>query len=128
MHGGWDLYGQPATVTITNCTATNNGYGGNGDGNGFKLGSAGQNIPHTVTNCTSSYNKASGYDGKREYRAYHYYGKHGHWQWESTVFQNILEPFLPLVLPFNQKNYARTFIQQTYPRVTQYHLCNDDMG
>src|ERR1044072_9176723 len=60
---GWDLYGQPSTVTITNCTATNNGYGGNGDGNGFKLGSAGQNIPHTVTNCTSSYNKASGYDG-----------------------------------------------------------------
>ncbi|PSL23363.1 right-handed parallel beta-helix repeat-containing protein [Chitinophaga ginsengisoli] len=60
---GWDLYGQPSTVTITNCTATNNGYGGNGDGNGFKLGSAGQNVPHTVTNCTSNYNKASGYDG-----------------------------------------------------------------
>lgn len=60
---GWDLYGQPSTVTITNCTATNNGYGGNGDGNGFKLGSSGQNIPHTVTGCTSSYNKASGYDG-----------------------------------------------------------------
>ncbi|WP_414649624.1 hypothetical protein [Chitinophaga sp.] len=60
---GWDLYGQPSTVTITNCTATNNGYGGNGDGNGFKLGSSGQNVPHTVTNCTSSYNMASGYDG-----------------------------------------------------------------
>ncbi|WP_315823856.1 right-handed parallel beta-helix repeat-containing protein [Paraflavitalea speifideaquila] len=60
---GWDLYGQPSTVTITNCTATNNGYGTNGDGNGFKLGSAGQNVAHTVTNCTSSYNKASGYDG-----------------------------------------------------------------
>jgi len=60
---GWDLYGQPYTVTITNCTATNNGFGGNGDGNGFKLGSTGQKIPHTVTNCTSNTNKASGYDG-----------------------------------------------------------------
>lgn len=60
---GWDLYGQPYTVTITNCTATNNGYGTNGDGNGFKLGSAGQNVPHTVTNCNSSNNKGSGYDG-----------------------------------------------------------------
>ena len=60
---GWDLYGQPYTVRITNCTATNNGYGGNGDGNGFKLGSAGQNIPHTASGCTSSYNKAAGYDG-----------------------------------------------------------------
>jgi hypothetical protein len=60
---GWDLYGQPYTVTITNCTATSNGFGGNGDGNGFKLGSAGQAIPHTVTNCTANTNKASGYDG-----------------------------------------------------------------
>lgn len=60
---GWDLYGQPATVTITNCTATNHGFGANGDGNGFKLGSAGQNVPHTVTNCTASNNKAWGYDG-----------------------------------------------------------------
>lgn len=60
---GWDLYGQPYTVTITNCTATNNGFGTNGDGNGFKLGSSGQSVPHTVTNCTSSYNLAHGYDG-----------------------------------------------------------------
>jgi hypothetical protein len=60
---GWDLYGQPYTVIITNCTATNNGFGGNGDGNGFKLGSAGQSVPHTATNCTASTNKASGYDG-----------------------------------------------------------------
>ncbi|MBF9220913.1 right-handed parallel beta-helix repeat-containing protein [Hymenobacter ruricola] len=60
---GWDLYGQPSTVKITNCTATNNGFGGSGDGNGFKLGSAGQNVAHTVTGCTSSNNKASGYDG-----------------------------------------------------------------
>jgi hypothetical protein len=60
---GWDLYGQPHTVTITNCTSTNNGYGSAGDGNGFKLGSAGQSIPHTVTNCTSSNNIGAGYDG-----------------------------------------------------------------
>jgi hypothetical protein len=60
---GWDLYGQPYSVTITKCTATNHGYGANGDGNGFKLGSSGQNVPHTVTNCTASYNKAWGYDG-----------------------------------------------------------------
>jgi hypothetical protein len=60
---GWDLYGQPYTVTINSCTSTNNGYGTNGDGNGFKLGSAGQNVPHTVTNCTASNNKAWGYDG-----------------------------------------------------------------
>ncbi|MGY3087620.1 hypothetical protein ACVWYF_000646 [Hymenobacter sp. UYAg731] len=60
---GWDLYGQPYTVKITSCTSTNNGYGGSGDGNGFKLGSAGQTIAHTVTSCTSNSNKASGYDG-----------------------------------------------------------------
>lgn len=60
---GWDLYGQPYTVTITNCTAKNNGYGTNGDGNGFKLGSAGQNVKHTVTNCVSNNNIGHGYDG-----------------------------------------------------------------
>jgi hypothetical protein len=60
---GWDLYGQPSTVTITSCTATNNGFGTAGDGNGFKLGSAGQNVPHTVTNCTANNNEAYGYDG-----------------------------------------------------------------
>lgn len=60
---GWDLYGQPYTVTIKTCTSTYNGWGTNGDGNGFKLGSAGQVVAHTVTNCTSSYNEAAGYDG-----------------------------------------------------------------
>lgn len=60
---GWDLYGQPYTVTITNCTATNHGYGANGDGNGFKLGSAGQKVAHTVTNCTANNNLGYGYDG-----------------------------------------------------------------
>lgn len=60
---GWDLYGQPYTVTITNCTSSNNGFGSAGDGNGFKLGSAGQSVPHTVTNCTATNNLAWGYDG-----------------------------------------------------------------
>jgi hypothetical protein len=60
---GWDLYGQPYTVVMTYCTATNNGRGSNGDGNGFKLGKSGQSVAHTVTNCTSSYNKGCGYDG-----------------------------------------------------------------
>jgi hypothetical protein len=60
---GWDLYGQPYSVTINACTSTNHGYGTDGDGNGFKLGSSGQSVPHTVTNCTASYNKAWGYDG-----------------------------------------------------------------
>lgn len=59
---GWDLYGQPYTVVMTSCTATNNGYGTNGDGNGFKLGSAGQSVPHSVLSCTSSNNKGCGYD------------------------------------------------------------------
>jgi len=60
---GWDLYGQPYTVTIVYCTASNNGYGSAGDGNGFKFGSAGQNVAHTATNCTATNNKAWGYDG-----------------------------------------------------------------
>ena len=60
---GWDLYGQPYKVTITGCTAQNNGYGTNGDGNGFKLGSAGQSVPHTVTNCIANNNIGHGYDG-----------------------------------------------------------------
>ena len=60
---GWDLYGQPYTVVIDHCLSKNNGYGTNGDGNGFKLGSSGQNVPHTVTYCTADYNLAWGYDG-----------------------------------------------------------------
>jgi Right handed beta helix region len=60
---GWDLYGQPYTVTITNCTASGNGKGANGDGNGFKLGSSGQTVAHTCTYCTSTNNRACGYTG-----------------------------------------------------------------
>jgi hypothetical protein len=60
---GWDLYGQPYTVKMYYCRAEKNGYGTNGDGNGFKLGSAGQNVVHYVRYCTSNNNKKCGYDG-----------------------------------------------------------------
>nr|WP_294932713.1 right-handed parallel beta-helix repeat-containing protein [uncultured Flavobacterium sp.] len=60
---GFDLFGNSATVVINKCVATRNGYGTAGNGNGFKLGSSGQNIPHTVTNCSSTNNLAYGYDG-----------------------------------------------------------------
>jgi parallel beta-helix repeat protein len=60
---GWDLYGQPYTVTITSCKASTNGKGSNGDGNGFKLGSSGQSVAHTCTYCTSTSNKGCGYTG-----------------------------------------------------------------
>ena len=53
---GWDLYGQQHPVTITGCTANSNGKGSAGDGNGFKLGSAGLSVAHTVTNCAASNN------------------------------------------------------------------------
>lgn len=60
---GWDLYGQPYTVKITNCTAKNHGYGTDGDGNGFKLGSSGQYVSHVVTDCVATNNIGCGYDG-----------------------------------------------------------------
>ncbi len=67
---GWDLYGQPYTVTMTSCTAKYNGYypsygttTENGDGNGFKLGSSGICVSHTLTSCVSNYNLGCGYDG-----------------------------------------------------------------
>jgi hypothetical protein len=60
---GWDLYGQPYTVKMNDCNAMYNGYGSNGDGNGFKLGSSGQTVAHTVYYCTSHNNLACGYTG-----------------------------------------------------------------
>jgi hypothetical protein len=53
---GWDLYGQQNPVKITGCTANSNGRDVNGDGNGFKLGSAGLSVAHTITNCSASNN------------------------------------------------------------------------
>ncbi|MGL1887427.1 MAG: right-handed parallel beta-helix repeat-containing protein [Reichenbachiella sp.] len=72
---GWDLYGQPYTVKIYNCKAERNGYGSNGDGNGFKLGSAGQNVTHYARNCVSNNNLAWGYDGN---------GNSGHMYMENS--------------------------------------------
>ncbi len=53
---GYDLYGNPYPVVITNCVANNNGKDVNGDGNGFKLGSSGQNMHHKITNSSASNN------------------------------------------------------------------------
>jgi len=53
---GFDLYGNPYPVVITSCTADHNGKGADGDGNGFKLGSSGQDIHHKITNSEASYN------------------------------------------------------------------------
>jgi hypothetical protein len=58
---GFDLYGNPNPVVITSCTANSNGSGVNGDGNGFKLGSSGQNMHHTITNSSASNNEAWGF-------------------------------------------------------------------
>lgn len=60
---GWDLYGQPYTVKMNYCTSMWNGYGTDGDGNGFKLGSSGQSVAHTVYYCDAHDNLAWGYDG-----------------------------------------------------------------
>ncbi|MBQ0050496.1 MAG: right-handed parallel beta-helix repeat-containing protein [Treponema sp.] len=67
---GWDLYGQPYPVTIKNCTAKYNGYinssyqtTANGDGNGFKLGSAGISVAHVCQGDQAYGNLASGFDG-----------------------------------------------------------------
>lgn len=67
---GWDLYGQKYPVTFRNCIAKYNGYRNsslkttsNGDGNGFKLGSAGISVKHSLTGCEAYNNLACGYDG-----------------------------------------------------------------
>lgn len=67
---GWDLYGQSYPVTIKDCTAKYNGYRNsslattkNGDGNGFKLGSAGISVVHVLSGDTAYGNLLSGFDG-----------------------------------------------------------------
>lgn len=66
---GWDLYGQPYSVYLYDCTAKFNGYTANnsttanGDGNGFKLGSSGQKVKHYLSGCKSYNNLLCGYDG-----------------------------------------------------------------
>lgn len=67
---GWDLYGQPYSVTMTSCEAKYNGYRNsslattsNGDGNGFKLGKSGQSVVHYLKSCNAHHNLGCGYDG-----------------------------------------------------------------
>jgi hypothetical protein len=67
---GWDLYSQPYTVTLNNCEAAYNGYINsslttttNGDGNGFKLGSAYANVSHRLISDVAHHNLACGFDG-----------------------------------------------------------------
>ncbi|MBE6350320.1 MAG: right-handed parallel beta-helix repeat-containing protein [Spirochaetaceae bacterium] len=66
---GWDLYGQPYSVYMVSCEAKYNGYTSsgsttsNGDGNGFKLGSSGQNVKHYLQNSKAHHNLACGVDG-----------------------------------------------------------------
>ncbi len=67
---GWDLYSQPYTVTLNNCEAAYNGYIStslttttNGDGNGFKLGSAYANVSHRLISDVAHHNLACGFDG-----------------------------------------------------------------
>lgn len=66
---GWDLYSQPYSIRMENCTASYNGYinsslktTANGDGNGFKLGSNKKNVSHTLVKCTATKNLAYGID------------------------------------------------------------------
>ncbi len=56
---GYDLYDAAGVVTFTSCSASSNGKGSNGDGNGFKLGPG--NYAHKLTGCTATNNKAWGF-------------------------------------------------------------------
>ncbi|BCZ45682.1 pectate lyase [Clostridium gelidum] len=62
---GYDTYTAGANIKFTGCTAENNGSGGNGDGNGFKLGPNLYNGQDggliTVTGCTAKNNKGVGF-------------------------------------------------------------------
>lgn len=62
---GYDTYTAGANITFNNCKAISNGLGGNGDGNGFKLGPNLYNGVDggliTVKNCTATNNKGWGF-------------------------------------------------------------------
>ncbi len=66
---GWDLYakvesGPIGAVLLDNCIAYSNGRridnSGSGDGNGFKLGGEGINVPHKIMNSVSFNNDLNG--------------------------------------------------------------------
>ncbi len=56
---GYDLYDAAGAVTFSGCSASSNGKGGDGDGNGFKLGPG--NYSHKLTNCSAYNNKGWGF-------------------------------------------------------------------
>jgi hypothetical protein len=56
---GYDLYNAAGAVTFSGCTASSNGKGDEGDGNGFKLGPG--NYAHSLTSCSAYNNKAWGF-------------------------------------------------------------------
>lgn len=69
---GWDLYTKSETgvigpVTIEDCVAYSNGILSNGvvnekgDGNGYKLGSPSNSVPHIVRRCIAFHNRKHGF-------------------------------------------------------------------
>jgi MYXO-CTERM domain-containing protein len=58
---GYDLIYQEVPVTVENNFATGCGYGGSGNGNGFKMGSSGTGIRHLVQNNVAWKNSAAGF-------------------------------------------------------------------
>jgi hypothetical protein len=58
---GYDFIYQEVPVTTEDSFAFQNGYGGDGNGNGFKIGSSGTGIRHIVQHNVAWKNKASGF-------------------------------------------------------------------
>jgi hypothetical protein len=56
---GYDLYNAKAIVKFSGCSASSNGKGSAGDGNGFKLGPG--NYKHTLSSCKAYNNLAWGF-------------------------------------------------------------------
>lgn len=58
---GYDLISQEVPVTVEDSFAFQNGYGGDGNGNGFKMGSSQTGVRHLVHNDVAWKNKAAGF-------------------------------------------------------------------
>jgi hypothetical protein len=58
---GYDFISQEVPVTIESSFAFKNGYGSEGNGNGFKIGSSQTGVRHLVQNNVAWKNKASGF-------------------------------------------------------------------
>jgi hypothetical protein len=50
---GFDYYNASQPINTTNCLSYSNGFGSDGDGNGFKMGGSGDNVAHTFTSCVA---------------------------------------------------------------------------